>query len=106
MRISPGHDVLLTVVLTPDTFLYSTMTRPEAIMPAYVHPDGYKISFPSPPSFRIEMPDGRCVDAPLPMEIIPEHSFRSVDPVVRQISRRVSEEKIEAPTPISHGHDE
>jgi hypothetical protein len=82
------------------------MTRPEAIMPAYVHPDGYKISFPSPPSFRIEMPDGRCVDVPLPMEIIPEHSFRSVDPVVRQISRRVSEEKIEAPTPISHGHDE
>jgi hypothetical protein len=38
-------------------------------MPAYVHPAGFKVSFPSPTSFRIEMPDRRCDDAPLYMEI-------------------------------------
>jgi hypothetical protein len=35
-----------------------------------------------------------------------DSSFRSAAPVGRQISRRISEESIEAPTPISHGHDE
>jgi hypothetical protein len=35
-----------------------------------------------------------------------DSSSRSVEPVVRQISRRISEEQIEAPTLTSHGHDE
>jgi hypothetical protein len=73
--------VVLTVL--PNNFSDFINTRSETIMlAAYIHSD--------------DMANGRSVDARLPMEIIPEHSLRSVVPVVRQISRRVLEEKIEA----------